>query len=119
MSFQIPKLPQISSFTELFRAPEVQFENMVKSLGIQLPPGPQSVVLQFQKSLETGSPIPKPEEILPKPESILASMPKLPSIESMLGIRTAGAGAGTTTQQQGRTLLEEKEVKAYKARVLL
>lgn len=74
MSQQL-QLPRLSEITRQLTAPETQFESMVKqSLGIQLPPGPMSVILNIQRSIEGAAPTQQPR--LPRLEEIL---PRLPS----------------------------------------
>jgi hypothetical protein len=77
------ELPKISTITQLLAAPEVQFENMAKNIGIELPPGPQSTLLKIQTSIEGGK-IPAPESFIPKTpkiEEILGKLPTLPKLE--------------------------------------
>ena len=79
---QMPELPKISDVTAMLRTPETQFESMVKTATkVELPPGPSSLVLNFQKSIEAGK---APE--LPEVPKVLAKLPTLPPLP--------GAGAG-------------------------
>jgi hypothetical protein len=87
------ELPKLSTLTQLLATPEVQFESMVKSAGIELPPGPQSTLLKIQTSIEAGKP-PSPEALMPKApklEEILGKLPKLPKLEEMIPKAPAAA----------------------------
>jgi len=81
------ELPKLSGITKRLVAPEAQFEGMVKkATGIELPPGPQSVLLKLQQGFEAGE-VPKIEEVIPKApklEQILAKLPELPPLEQIL-----------------------------------
>lgn len=81
------ELPKLSGITQALATPERQFEAMIlKSTGVELPPGPQSVLSKVQRGLEVGNP-PKVEQFLPpapKPETILAKLPPLPKLEEVL-----------------------------------
>lgn len=80
------KLPKLSQLTQILAAPETYFENMIKSsLNIEAPPGPMSLILNIQKSLEGGA-----EESstgssvglrIPTLQEVLASFPVLPAVE--------------------------------------
>lgn len=101
MAFQFPKglpelptelpkgLPKVSDFTTMLSTPEKQFESMARtSLRFDLPPGPLTTLLKFQKGLEAGKPeLPKLPEA-PKVEQVLARLPKLP------GLPGQGGGGG-------------------------
>ncbi|MBW2671898.1 MAG: hypothetical protein JRD89_00615 [Deltaproteobacteria bacterium] len=81
-----PQLPSLTSLTKVLRTPEIQFENMLKSAGIQLPPGPQAMLLNLQQSLEAGGAptLPSLPSGLPKIAGF-PELPKLPSIEQVTG----------------------------------
>ncbi|MEM3994960.1 MAG: hypothetical protein QXW40_06180, partial [Thermofilum sp.] len=74
---------KLSQFTKVLATPEEYFENLIKStLNIEIPPGPQSMLLKLQASIEAGE-APSIEKLLPKApriESILARFPKLPEL---------------------------------------
>lgn len=104
MGFKPPEgLPKLSGLTGVLITPESQFEKMVKdATKIDLPPGPQSMLLKLQKSLEVGgaaslpNPFPNPPNA-PKIEEVLKSFPKLPSLPTlpMFAEQTrTGGGAG-------------------------
>lgn len=76
------ELPRISQFTKILAAPEEMFENTVRSLlNIEIPPGPQSVLLRLQTSIESGG-IPAPESIAKALGigDVLARIPRPPEI---------------------------------------
>ncbi|MEM1697555.1 MAG: hypothetical protein QXG48_02755, partial [Thermofilaceae archaeon] len=76
------ELPRISQFTKILAAPEEMFENAVRSLlNIEIPPGPQSVLLRLQTSIESGG-IPAPESIAKALGigDVLARIPRPPEI---------------------------------------
>jgi len=86
MGFKPPEgLPKLSGLTGVLTTPESQFEKMVKdATKVNLPPGPQSMLLKLQKSLEGGgssSPLSPPNAL--KIEEVLKSFPKLPSLPSL------------------------------------
>jgi len=56
-----------------------------KSTGVELPPGPQSILLKMQGSFEAGKLL-SPEEVIPaapKLEGVLAGLPALPKLEEV------------------------------------
>ena len=79
------ELPKLSGVTQRLKVPEARFESMVKkATGVELPPGPQSVLLKVQRGVEVGKP-PAIEEIVPTPpklEAILERLPELPAESS-------------------------------------
>jgi hypothetical protein len=81
------ELPKLSGITQALATPEKQFEAMIlKATGVELPPGPQSVLFKVQQGFEVGNP-PKAEQFLPpapKLEKILAKLPPLPKLEEVL-----------------------------------
>lgn len=81
------ELPKISGVTRRLIIPEGRFESMVKkATGLELPPGPQSVLLKVQRGVEVGKP-PAVEEVIPEPpklEAILERLPELPKMEGVL-----------------------------------
>lgn len=87
MSMELPKL---SAFTKILTTPEQQFEQMVRStLNIELPPGPQSVLLRLQESFETGR-APEIADVIPKPpraEQVLARIPRPPELPVIAEVR--------------------------------
>ena len=93
MAFQLPKgLPRLSDVTSMLATPENQFERMVKTTAkFDLPPGPQQVMLNFQKSLEAGKPglpeLPK----APSANQFLSQLPQLPKLPMFAGERSPGA----------------------------
>ena len=81
---QMPELPKLSGITKALITPEAGFEKMVKdAVKVELPPGPQSIFLKFQKSVEGGD-APNVDEIVPKGLE-LPKLPPLPKIEEALG----------------------------------
>ena len=93
MAVQLPKgLPKLSDVTSMLATPENQFERMVKTTAkIELPPGPQQLVLNFQKSLEAGKPglpeLPK----APSANQFLSQLPELPKLPMFAGESNTGA----------------------------
>lgn len=78
-----PELPKLSGITKALITPEAGFEKMVKdAVKVELPPGPQSIFLKFQKSVEAGD-SPNVDEIVPKALE-LPKLPPLPKIEEAL-----------------------------------
>ena len=78
-----PELPKLSGITKALITPEAGFEKMVKdAVKVELPPGPQSIFLKFQKSVEGGD-APNVDEIVPKGLE-LPKLPSLPKIEEAL-----------------------------------
>ncbi|MFQ6076357.1 MAG: hypothetical protein ACE5Z5_09540 [Candidatus Bathyarchaeia archaeon] len=80
-----PELPKLSGITKALTTPEAGFEKMVRdAVKVELPPGPQSILLKFQESIEAGN-APKVEEVLPEaPKVELPKLPPLPKIEEAL-----------------------------------
>ncbi|MEM3994915.1 MAG: hypothetical protein QXW40_05955 [Thermofilum sp.] len=76
------ELPKLSTFTRILAIPEEYFQNTVKSIAnIDIPPGPQSLLLKLQESVEAGQiPSVAPKVQLPRLEEILARFPALPEI---------------------------------------
>jgi len=65
-------LPKLSQLTRVLAGPEEQFESAVeKATGVKLPPGPQTVLLGVQESIEARKPPALPEIELPE-------LPELP-----------------------------------------
>jgi len=88
------ELPKISTFTQILAMPEIQFENMAKSAGVELPPGPQSTLLKLQSSIEAGQ-TPSPEALLskvPKVEEVLSKLPKLPPLPGTESVSSVSQG---------------------------
>jgi len=114
MAFKLPEgLPKLSDITGTLSTPEAQFEKMVKEAAkIELPEGPLTMLKKFQKGFEAGGNPELPE--LPKIDQILARLPELPKLPELPSMGSSGE-KGT----EGSTLLEEKEVERYEARVLL
>jgi len=115
-----PQLPKLSQLTKMLMTPEMQFEQMVKSAGIELPPGPQSVLYKLQTSFELGE-TPSFEELMPKApkiEDILGRLPKLPPLPSPFETKTEEI-EGTRTTGSSPPVIEEKEVRVPGARILL
>jgi len=87
------ELPKLSQFTKVLAAPEEYFEGLVKStLGVEVPPGIQSIILRLQTSIESGEGlapekfirgIPLPRLSLPKLEEVLAKFPELPELPAI------------------------------------
>lgn len=73
------RFPKISDITKVLANPESQFSSMVKeSIGFELPPGPLTMLLKFQKSVEAGE-TPKPEDFIPRDiKDILPELPRFP-----------------------------------------
>jgi len=102
------ELPKLSTLTQVLMTPEAQFEKMVRGAAkIELPPGPQSALFDLQTKFEVGKP-PMPEEAA---KTVLARLPKLEGLPAVFG--------GGGSEEKRSTLLEEREVKAPEARVLL
>lgn len=75
-----PELPKLSAFTRILATPEVQMEEVLKSSGITVPPGPMSMLATLQEQFETGLPeLPSPSE---QALGILSRLPILPPIET-------------------------------------
>lgn len=96
IAFAFPKgMPKLSGLTTPLRTPELQFEKMaLTTFDIELPRGPLSMLLNFQRSFEIGetpefpefpgfpefpSELPKPPEL----QGILAKFPKLPGLPEL------------------------------------
>jgi len=78
------ELPKISALTQLLAIPETHFESMVREIfRIELPPGPQSMLLKIQSSIEAGRApeLPALEFKAPRIEEIAMKLPKLPKLE--------------------------------------
>ncbi len=74
------ELPKLSAFTKILAEPEVSFENLVReSFKFEIPPGPQSVLLNIQTLIESGT-FPTPETVLPKAPKFSEILAKLPSV---------------------------------------
>jgi len=73
------ELPKISTFTQILAMPEIQFESMAKSAGVELPPGPQSTLLKLQSSIEAGQ-VPSLEAVIPKAPKLTEILGKLPTL---------------------------------------
>ncbi|MEM1601327.1 MAG: hypothetical protein QW339_05075 [Sulfolobales archaeon] len=77
------EIPKLSQLTKVLATPEEYFENLIKStLNIEIPPGPQSMLLKLQASIEAGE-TPSIEKLLPKApriEEVLTRFPKLPEL---------------------------------------
>jgi len=99
----------------MLATPEVQLESMVKkSTGVELPPGPQSILFKMQGSFEAGKLL-SPEEVIPaapKLEGVLAGLPALPKLEGALG----GEEKAESFERSGKTAEEEKREEAGFAR---
>ncbi|MEM2195208.1 MAG: hypothetical protein QW803_12170 [Candidatus Methanomethylicia archaeon] len=80
-------LPKISQFTKVLATPEEYLENIIKStMGVEVPPGPQSVLLKIQTAIEKGE-MPSIERFIPtikapRLQDILSSIPKIPEIQT-------------------------------------
>ena len=103
------ELPKISGITQKLKAPETQFESVVKeATGIELPTGPQSMVLKLQEGFEVGK-APVIEEAIPKIpplEAILGKFPALPKLEGTPS--GAPSGGAETFERSGKTTEEGK-----------
>jgi len=106
--------PKISGITQRLKLPETRFESMVKkATGVELPLGPQSLMLKVQQGFEAGKP-PAIEEVIPaapKLEAILERLPELPKLEG--ASPTSGA---ETFERSGKTAEEGKLEKTSFAR---
>jgi|GEM_PF-4634314 hypothetical protein len=114
-------LPRLSAITQILAQPEMAFETTVKqALGIDIPPGPQSVLLRLQRDFETGrSPdiagIAR-EFTPPRPEVLIQRLPRVPSIQEIMpttetGVAeipptTAGESEIVVAPGRGRDVLE-------------
>jgi hypothetical protein len=87
------ELPKISAFTQLLATPESQFESMVKSAGLELPPGPQSTLLKIQGSIEAGK-APAPEAFMPRAPKLQEILGKLPALPPLPGAGGEGKAGG-------------------------
>jgi hypothetical protein len=86
--------------------PEIAFETTVKqAMGIDIPPGPQSVLLMLQRDFEAG----RAPDIAgvarqftpPRPEILIQSLPRVPSISEIISqaTETGVAEIPTTTTE--------------------
>jgi hypothetical protein len=114
-------LPRLSTITQILAQPEIAFETTVKqALGIDVPPGPQSILLRLQRDFEAGrSPdiagIAR-EFTPPRPEVLIQRLPRVPSIQEIMpttetGVSeipptTAGESEIVVAPSRGRDVLE-------------
>jgi len=114
-------LPRLSTITQILAQPEIAFETTVKqALGIDVPPGPQSILLRLQRDFEAGrSPdiagIAR-EFTPPRPEVLIQRLPRVPSIQEIMptmetGVSeipptTAGESEIVVAPGRGRDVLE-------------
>jgi hypothetical protein len=114
-------LPRLSTITQILAQPEIAFETTVKqALGIDIPPGPQSILLRLQRDFEAGrSPdiagIAR-EFTPPRPEVLIQRLPRVPSIQEIMptietGVSeipptTAGESEIVVAPGRGRDVLE-------------
>ncbi|MEM4667367.1 MAG: hypothetical protein QW498_08720 [Thermofilum sp.] len=84
--------PRLSAITKVLAYPEQQFERTVKSLfNIELPPGPQSMLLRLQEHFESGA-APELREVLPGVralEELIARFPRVPPLPAAESAATA------------------------------
>jgi len=79
-------LPKLSQLTRVLAGPEEQFESAVeKATGVKLPPGPQTVLLGVQESIEARKAPALPEIEFPE-------LPELPGVEGGRKFREEPAG---------------------------
>jgi hypothetical protein len=92
--------------------PEIAFETTVKqAMGIDIPPGPQSVLLMLQRDFETG----RAPDIAgvarqftpPKPEILIQRLPRVPSISEIIpqATETGVAEIPTTTSTESEIVV--------------
>ena len=88
MAFKpLEETPKLSDFTRVLVTPETEFEKMVKdATGVELPQGPQSMVLKLQEDFEAGEEPEVPEALRKGPTAILAQLPKLLPLPPLPGI---------------------------------
>jgi hypothetical protein len=82
-------LPRLSAITQILAQPEIAFEATVKqTLGIDIPPGPQSVLLRLQRDFEAGRSPDIPglasQFAPPRPEAIIQRLPRIPSLSDIM-----------------------------------
>jgi hypothetical protein len=88
-------LPRLSAITQILAQPEIAFETTVKqTLGIDIPPGPQSILLRLQRDFEAGR-APDIAGIAreftpPRPEVIIQRLPRVPSIQEIMPTTETG-----------------------------
>jgi hypothetical protein len=104
-------LPRLSTITQVLAQPEIAFEATVKqAMGIDIPPGPQSVLLRLQRDFEAG----RSPDIAgvarqftpPRPEVLIQRLPRVPSISEIMpsiaetGVTETPATITTSTESE-------------------
>lgn len=105
-------LPRLSTITQMLSQPEIAFETTVKqAMGIDIPPGPQSVLLMLQRDFEAG----RAPDIAgvarqftpPRPEILMQRLPRVPSISEIIpqATETGVAEIPTTTSTESEIVV--------------
>jgi hypothetical protein len=95
-------LPTLSAITQVLAQPEIAFEATVKqAMGVDIPPGPQSILLRLQRDFEAG----RSPDIAgvarqftpPRPEVLIQRLPRVPSIQEIMQATETGVAETPVT----------------------